>query len=374
MANVNPNLKYLGIEDFGDSYELTVQDSEGSVVKKQMRKYFKGHGGDLSEEYRQAILHRNFDFKESRTLVVKMSGGIGDILVSLETVIALKERIRSAGGTEFVWVGSFRRQTNYGFFSRFLNAFPIFDWMYAIETAQPIRFPIKILTGASTDIPSAHLSIGSAWDLIFAKWGVPGKYQPATVGVPGTLAAALDKETERLQASTVFPRLSRYILLAPESNYLGDLKAWPEPSWKSIQGRILDETPYDILFLGRGEGLSLAVKSDRVFPHDYETFPQPNDFLTLLALIWKAAAVVALDSGPAHAAGFLKVPCIALFGPTSPMFYGHHSNTNIRLSICPPCSMSENVKLCTSNICMQEIQAADVFSVLSRQLRRNVGD
>jgi heptosyltransferase III len=48
---------------------------------------------------------------------------------------------------------------------------------------------------------------------------------------------------------------------------------------------------------------------------------QPVDYLALAEQFTSAALVVANDSGPAHLAGIMGVPTLALFGPTDPVIW-----------------------------------------------------
>src|SRR5262249_14985955 len=47
------------------------------------------------------------------------------------------------------------------------------------------------------------------------------------------------------------------------------------------------------------------------------TLAPPTDLDALLALLRRASAVVAADTGPLHLAAALGTPCVGLYGPTS---------------------------------------------------------
>ena len=49
---VTPDLSYLGLEDHGETYALTVRYPDGAVATKELRKHFKGVCTDLAPEVR----------------------------------------------------------------------------------------------------------------------------------------------------------------------------------------------------------------------------------------------------------------------------------------------------------------------------------
>jgi heptosyltransferase-2 len=84
-----------------------------------------------------------------------------------------------------------------------------------------------------------------------------------------------------------------------------------------------------------------------------------------LALISQATAVVANDSGLMHAACALKIPVVAIYGPTSPLWappLGEHVKAVSLELACSPCRQ----RICPlgHHACMEDINAELIFASL----------
>lgn len=95
-------------------------------------------------------------------------------------------------------------------------------------------------------------------------------------------------------------------------------KCWPRDRFIELIRRLRDD--------GRKVAVTLGdVEADRWSAGDIEAFRQAADTLVsparlidLHETISRAEVMIANDSGPAHLAGMIGVPTIALFGPTDP--------------------------------------------------------
>ncbi|MBZ4681453.1 glycosyltransferase family 9 protein [Thermodesulfobacterium sp.] len=87
----------------------------------------------------------------------------------------------------------------------------------------------------------------------------------------------------------------------------------------------------------------------------------------LIGLIQKSKLVVTVDTGPMHIASALKVPTVALFGPTSPYrtgpWGGDFKILQSRLK-CSPCFK----KKCSQWDCMNSILPEEVFQAIKEKL------
>src|SRR4051812_29807804 len=101
METTTPDFKYLEIEDHGEMIELVVELPNGDINRRRLRKSFKENYKEPTAATREAILFRNFDFESSRTLVFKLGGGLGDIVIAIESILCLKALIRERTKTEF---------------------------------------------------------------------------------------------------------------------------------------------------------------------------------------------------------------------------------------------------------------------------------
>jgi ADP-heptose:LPS heptosyltransferase len=95
--------------------------------------------------------------------------------------------------------------------------------------------------------------------------------------------------------------------------------------------------------------------------------------LELAALVHRLDAYLTVDSGPAHMAAALGTPLITLWGPgifeqTAPV----HSRGPVRILYhrvpCAPCYGTRLMKTCQDNICMKQIEVAEVIEAVSQML------
>ncbi|MFC2160291.1 glycosyltransferase family 9 protein [Acidobacteriota bacterium] len=90
----------------------------------------------------------------------------------------------------------------------------------------------------------------------------------------------------------------------------------------------------------------------------------------LAGVLLHANLFVSNDSGPMHMANAIKVPVVAIFGPTDPELTGPYeqpaSVVKIETGIdCWPC---RNRECPTDHRCMEGISASDVYSACERFL------
>lgn len=98
--------------------------------------------------------------------------------------------------------------------------------------------------------------------------------------------------------------------------------------------------------------------------------------LTLLetaALIRRLRLYLAVDSGPAHMAAALGTPLITLWGPaifeqTAPRAGGASLRILYHRVHCAPCYGTPLMKICQDNICMKQIEVAEVQSAIEGML------
>ena len=95
---------------------------------------------------------------------------------------------------------------------------------------------------------------------------------------------------------------------------------------------------------------------------------RPRSLEELTVLLQRASCVVGNDSGPMHLAGYMGVPGLALFGPTSPMQWGPLGMEILTRSLpCSPCTQVAKIT-CKNPTCMQDITLDQVTARLLRLL------
>ncbi len=100
-------------------------------------------------------------------------------------------------------------------------------------------------------------------------------------------------------------------------------KYWPNERWASVIRQLRTRWPeYRIVMLGTGPEYSLnsdiaaSAGTDRVY-NAADDLPIPR----LVALLARAAGLITVDSGPAHAAAAVGCPQVVLFGKALPSLY-----------------------------------------------------
>ncbi len=142
-----------------------------------------------------------------------------------------------------------------------------------------------------------------------------------------SLPAAADYEAERVlkEAHVREP----YLVVHPGSARLE--KFWETSGWAEVITYALEEKRLNVIMTG---GLSRVEQSHLaeimgLLPPPPANSDAPRlvnlsgqiDLLTLAALIGRSRLLLTVDSAPVHIAAALKIPQIALFGPTNPFHW-----------------------------------------------------
>jgi len=353
-----------------DTYDPSSRKTEVKRIHRDFRQSEK----PLASEVVRKIALRNFDFKTPRTFLCPIDGGLGDTVIAVESFMALRAHPAFAHREHFEWVGVMADAAK-RLYSGLLSHLEVFDRLLSLSEYDRIDLthPFELLDAAkgSTRI-SAHVALGSAWDYLWASWGVPGTFRLDDDSERHrALRRALRSAYRDLRRERALPAPGAYVVLNPEALSASALKSWPKAGWRSLIARIVEETALHVVVSSTHKFFRQVVgKVDRC--HHLSPLEDPglvDDIQPIAALLSQARALVSVDSGPAHLAGMLKTPCIALWGPTTPQIYGHRNNTNLRVSSCPACWTSPRKFLCAENICMKEIPPDLIWSLLESEIR-----
>ncbi len=141
-------------------------------------------------------------------------------------------------------------------------------------------------------------------------------------------------------------------------------KKWKSKRWPSekIIQLIEQLARYDLraILLGTGEDLSTAVRITKSCSAKPINAVGKTDLGLLLALIYKCHVILTIDSAPLHIAAGLKVPVLALFGPTDPRRHlppGDGVYFIWKKKSCSPCYRYQCNK---KRSCMDEIPVDEV--------------
>ena len=167
----------------------------------------------------------------------------------------------------------------------------------------------------------------------------------------------------------------QYIVINTRStDHLGELKKWPDDKWASLITKIVFSLRFPIILTGlRGDRSAVdqvrALLPDSVFTVVHNTAGEFSlgEFLAVLQM---SRFLITIDSGPLHLSQMLDVPCIALFGPETPVLYGPRRKFDrtvyANLYCSPCCNVLEGKQAeCTNphyKECMESIDINNVWS------------
>ncbi|NIM19017.1 MAG: hypothetical protein GTO51_01370 [Candidatus Latescibacteria bacterium] len=210
------------------------------------------------------------------------------------------------------------------------------------------RFLSRQLGGASARIRKYY---GARVGLILFKWradipSVKERYSdlgrflslPAMHGDQGQLE--LPASVEQRVSEILAPYEGDFIAVAPGSRW--PMKRWPEDRYTELLKRICDQHGFNVMLLGddTDEAVSLAI--EWAIGPKVLNLTGRTGILEAAGFIERSICFIGNDSGLMHLAEIMKVPVIALFGPTVEAF-GYYpslpeSKVCERNLSCRPCS------------------------------------
>ncbi len=149
----------------------------------------------------------------------------------------------------------------------------------------------------------------------------------------------------------------------------GPAKRWPADHFAELAGLLQTHFDAEILLIGTdtdtkiAESIASSLKKKPIILTGKTTIPQ------LAGVIGQSALFISNDTGPMHLANALKVPVIALFGPTDPQITGPYQSpsTVFKNEVpCWPCSYRE----CPfEHQCMTQISPLKVYEACQEFLK-----
>ena len=142
---------------------------------------------------------------------------------------------------------------------------------------------------------------------------------------------------------------------------------WPSKCW-TAQGLIglvdlLHRQGFAVALFGGPHDIGLAERIASCTEVKPRVFTGKLNLLELAAMIKKCAVFVCADSGPMHMAAALRVPTVALFGPTTPDRCGPYMVKHIVLHTEGSCRACHK-HACAHNVCMEQITVERAFDAV----------
>jgi len=231
-----------------------------------------------------------------------------------------------------------------GYFARVTGAALRVGLANARESA-PVFYTHRVVVGT----PEIHAV--DRYLKIAAALGCPG--EPIEFHFPVT-------DADRDYIHTLIPSPRPYAVFLPGANW--PTKRWPAERFAELVSPLHRRFNLSAVVAGGDDAAGLAP----LIPNTLDltnrtTLPQ------LVALLERAALVIANDSGPMHIAAALGRPLVAIFGPTNSTRTGPyalpHAVVN-SIAHCAPCYH----RTCSHHRCLRKLHIAPVLRAVQRQL------
>jgi len=150
------------------------------------------------------------------------------------------------------------------------------------------------------------------------------------------------------------------VILNPGA-YYGPSKRWPASRFAKLASLLQKKNKAQIVIVGSAEEVELAESIASSMIKKPLNMAGKTNLRQLAELISLANLFITNDSGPMHITNALRVPLIAIFGPTDPRVTGpfHQPSTVIKKDApCWPCSYR---KCPFDHRCMMEIEPEEIF-------------
>jgi ADP-heptose:LPS heptosyltransferase len=270
-------------------------------------------------------------------LPIYLSGGIGDVIASLDCVLELAKRYRYCVYTKHL--------STLKYFAPSLLAaedMPNFTWFLNIDTRAEFRFQdgfhgfaAREHEGLFLQQPDFAKRLAKTGDKYFLNsiYGEAyeiGKREFAwsTLGFDSPLLLTQHHRRDPKKQITIH---DGFDISNGASVKDRCTKQWHILSWIELVAALKRELPdYEIIQVGNSTARFITGVDRQL--RGKTTITEAFDVIS------ESVLHIDGDSGLVHAATRMQVPCVVLWGPTPEYFYGYEQNTNLKNSPCAhPC-------------------------------------
>jgi heptosyltransferase-2 len=163
----------------------------------------------------------------------------------------------------------------------------------------------------------------------------------------------------RLQEQGI--NFSRKVVGVNPGAFFGSAKRWPGERYADLLDRLRERHGAQVVVFGAPNEAAIAQQIRAAMRHQAILLTGKTQLAELIAMIGCCDLFITNDSGPMHLAAALRVPTLAIFGPTDEIATGPLSSTAVVLNKkveCSPCLLRE----CPiDHRCMTRITVDEVY-------------
>ncbi len=149
-------------------------------------------------------------------------------------------------------------------------------------------------------------------------------------------------------------KIKDYAVIVPSAR-------WRTKIWQAEKfGRLASMINIKSIIIGSSSDIEKAKKIEALSSGKALSLAGKTSIRDIIYLIRGARYVITNDSGPMHIAAALKIPVIAIFGPTNPIRTGPYGEGHLVIRSNLPCSPCYK-KYCSNIKCMDNISVEEVY-------------
>lgn len=157
------------------------------------------------------------------------------------------------------------------------------------------------------------------------------------------------------------------VILNPGATY-GPAKRWPAQRYAHLALLFQEQKEASVIIIGSAKETDLAESISSSLTKKPLNLAGKTDLRLLAGLISHASLFVSNDSGPMHIANALKIPVIALFGPTLPSQTGPFQQPSTIIKKGVPCWPCHYRQCPFDHGCMRKIEPEEVYEASQKYL------
>jgi len=162
--------------------------------------------------------------------------------------------------------------------------------------------------------------------------------------------------------------LNKLLFILNPGAFYGSAKRWPVEKYIELAKLLQENYSSEILIIGSAQEVELANTMEASLEKKPVILAGRTSLRQLVGVLSRAALCVTNDSGPMHMANALKVPTVALFGPTDPEVTAPFQEPSVYIKKDVPCWPCAYRECPFDHRCMRHISSEEVFKSCKKLL------